>query len=51
MLPGVIEDLLAKRIARHSAGAVVVFEEDSYPDTVNDERDKKLAKYFFIYRE
>src|SRR5262249_48617199 len=44
MLPGVVEDILAKKIARPSKGAVVVFEEEAYPEIEDEDRDKKLAK-------
>jgi arginyl-tRNA synthetase len=44
MLPGVIEDLLAKKVARVSDGAVVVFEEESCPQDEDPERDRKLGK-------
>ncbi len=44
MLPGVVEDLLAKKVARPSKGAIVVFEEESCPETEDEERDRNLAK-------
>jgi arginyl-tRNA synthetase len=44
MLSAVVEDVLAKKIARPSKGAVVVFEEEACPETEDEDRDKKLAK-------
>ena len=51
MLANVIEDLLAKRIARSSAGAVVVFKEDACPDTEDEERDENLPKSIIRKRD
>jgi arginyl-tRNA synthetase len=44
MLARVVEDLLAKGIARVSNGAVVVFEEDFPPAVPDEKEDEKKAK-------